>query len=649
MQSMTLKSKKLFKILLLFPLWLATVGGLESCQWADPVLKTLKNCTLPTDINTNPDAADPKKYTFSLANATTDVKTVTWKVLSGSTVLVQSTLSAAQSYVYTASTNGSYTVSAEIETVCGEKKTFSKVITIKTCVQPTAIATTSVSNSTYTYSLTTTTPTDVKTVTWKVLNGSTTLVQEQRTDGSSFNYTFTSSGNYTVSADIETICGEKITRTLAATISVSVATQAPSKIWDKTFGGSGSDYPWATVATADGGFVIAGESISNISGEKSENGRGESDYWIIKINANGQKVWDKTFGGSGSDSPSAIVATIDGGFVIGGYSYSNISGDKSENSKGSLDYWIVKLNSNGQKVWDKTIGGNKGDWASDIIVTTDGSIVIGGYSNSNISGDKSENSKGLFDYWIVKLNSNGQKIWDETIGGDVSDILSTIVATNDGGFVLGGGSESNISGDKSENSKGDSDYWVVKLNSNGQKIWDKTFGGSRRDAIANPAALTIIVTTDGGIVIAGFSNSNVSGDKSENSRGDSDYWIVKLNSNGQKIWDKTFGGGDLDIPTTIIATTDGSFVIGGYSYSNISGDKSENSKGSLDYWIVKLNSNGQKIWDKTLGGAGSDNVATIIATTDGSFVIAGGSASNISGDKSENSRGGNDYWVVKVK
>jgi hypothetical protein len=641
---MTLKSNKLFKIfLLLSPLWAATVAGLESCQWTDPVLKTLKNCTLPTDINIVTDAVDPKKYTFSLASTTTDVKTVTWKVLSGSTVLVQSTLTSAQSYAYTASTNGSYTVSAEIETVCGEKKTLSKAITIKTCVQPTAIATTSVSNNTYTYSLTTTTPADVKTVTWKVLSGTTSLVQEQRTNAGSFNYTFASSGSYTISAEIETICGEKVTRTLVATISVSVATQAPTKIWDKTFGGSSNDNLKTIIATSDGGFLLGGSSVSSISGEKSEINKGKSDYWVVKINSNGQKIWDRTYGGNDEDILNDLVPTSDGGFLLVGESSSNISGDKSENSKGMQDYWVIKINSNGQKVWDKTYGGSQTDICTKIILTTDGNFLLGGYSFWKASGDKSEDGRGYSDYWVLKINNSGQKIWDRTFGGSEMDELRTMSATTDGGFVIAGSSSSGIANDKFENSRGNFDYWVVKINANGQKMWDRTFGGADFDF------LTDIKSTDNGFILGGYSRSNNSGDKTENSRGNLDYWVVKINAESQKIWDKTLGGNLFDVGGSVAVTQDGDCLICGGSSSNISGDKSDNSKGNDDYWIIKINSNGQKIWDKPFGGSNIDSASTIVGTTDGGFVIAGISYSNISGDKSENSRGGSDYWVVKVK
>ncbi len=418
-----------------------------------------------------------------------------------------------------------------------------------------------------------------------------------------------------------------------------------TKVWDKTLGGSGTEgsYAPSIINTSDGGIVIAGTSSSPASGDKSENSKGGQDYWVVRLNANRQKVWDKTIGGSGDDFASSIIATSDGGFIIAGTSLSPASGDKSENRIGGMDYWVIKLNANGQKIWDKTIGGDYIDILSSLCNTPDGGVVIAGWTSSSAYGDKSENSKGWYDYWIVKLNANGQKVWDRTIGGSESDYPTSVIATADGGFVIAGYSNSPASGDKSENSKGDSDYWIVKLNANGQKIWDKTIGGSGLDKTPS-----VVASSDGGFIIAGTTLSPVSGDKSENNKGEEDYWIVKLNANGQKIWDKTIGGSGQDISESIIATSDGGFVIAGSSKSPISGDKSENTQWNHDYWIVKINANRQKVWDKTIGGIYTDWRTSVIATANGDIVIAGLSNSGVSDDKSENSKGGDDYWIVKL-
>ncbi|MBL0343181.1 MAG: hypothetical protein IPP71_21350 [Bacteroidetes bacterium] len=170
---------------------------------------------------------------------------------------------------------------------------------------------------------------------------------------------------------------------------------------------------------------------------------------------------------------------------MGGYSNSNISGDKTENGIGDADYWIVK-----QIVWElywqNTIGGSEGDYLECVIQSTDGGYILGGWSHSNISGDKTENSNGGYDYWIIKADSLGDIQWQNTIGGNEVDRLYSLQQTTDGGFILGGMSDSNISGDKTENSIGSSDYWIVKITENYNLIHGKTFADLNSNQTQEP-------------------------------------------------------------------------------------------------------------------------------------------------------------------
>ena len=173
--------------------------------------------------------------------------------------------------------------------------------------------------------------------------------------------------------------------------------------------------------------------------------------------------WQNTIGGSLPDYLNCMQQTSDGGFILAGSSQSGISGDKTEDSQGGSDYWVVKLDAFGNIQWQNSIGGNSDDYLTSIQQTIDGGYILGGYSNSGISGDKTENYQGLYDYWVVKLDATGNIQWQNTIGGNSWDELISIQQTNDGGYILGGHSSSGISGDKTENSQGDYDYWVVKL------------------------------------------------------------------------------------------------------------------------------------------------------------------------------------------
>ena len=431
---------------------------------------------------------------------------------------------------------------------------------------------------------------------------------------------------------------------VALTLSFRVR-ETSVEVSDKTIGGTGEDILFSSaLSMPDGGYMLAGRSSSNASGDKSENSRGSDDYWIVKTDAQYYKLWDKTFGGNGGDGLQNIVATSDGGWLLVGNSNSDISGDKSENSKGSTDYWIIKVDNQGNKVWDKTFGGSGIDLVYSAIAVSDGGYLLGGFSESDASGDKSENSLGSADYWILRIDNQGNKLWDKTFGGSGGDGIRNLIATSDGGWLLFGNSDSDISGDKSENSKGSGDYWVLKIDNRGNKIWDKTIGGSESDNLT-----FTILTADGGYLLAGYSHSNASGDKSENNRGNGDYWIVKLDAGFNKVWDKTFGGSNSDSPNAISKTSDGGYLVGGTSNSNASGDKSENGKGSWDLWVVKIDAGGNQVWDKTLGGSNSDELASIILTAHGNHIASGSSDSNASEDKSENSKGGYDYWIVELK
>lgn len=415
--------------------------------------------------------------------------------------------------------------------------------------------------------------------------------------------------------------------------------------WQKTYGGSGNDVLSKIVLSQDG-YIIGGFSNSNTSGEKNQNSRGLLDYWLLSLNQSGQIVWQRTLGGSLDDSLNAMCYTNDGGVIVGGVSYSNISGEKSQNSRGSGDYWILKLDVNGVIEWQKTIGGGNLDVLRSINQTSDGGFILGGTSNSDISGEKNDSSRGLSpsnDYWVIKTDAFGIIEWQKTIGGDGSDELACIKQTSDNGYILVGTSTSDANYDKTENSRGLYDYWIVRLDSSGLIEWQKTYGGSQEDY-----AQDVLASTDNGYYVGGFSYSGISGDKVETLRGVTDFWILKLDFFGAIVWQKTIGGSGADFLYSMLECSDNSVLLSGSSESSISGDKTEDSRGLSDMWLVKLNQSGSMIWQKTIGGSNVDNIFSIKKTSNDSYLLGGNSRSSISGEKSDNSRGETDYWLVKL-
>ncbi len=406
--------------------------------------------------------------------------------------------------------------------------------------------------------------------------------------------------------------------------------------WQNTIYKNGNGFAeeklFSVQQTADGGYILGGMEMGY-----------KWDYWIVKTNTAGITEWQNSIGGNFGDELYSVQQTTDGGYILGGHSLSLISGDKTENSIGGSDYWIVKTDSLGNIQWQNTIGGSSTDKLLSIQQTVDGGYIMGGYSSSNISGDKTENKIGYYDYWIVKVDAAGSIQWNNTIGGSDDDYLYSIRQTTDGGYILGGYSESNISGDKTENSIGGRDYWIVKTDATGNIQWQNTIGGNSGDQL-----YAIQQTTDGGYILGGLSASPISGDKTENSNGSIDYWIVKTDATGNIQWQNTIGGSSLDYLHSIQQTADGGYILGGYSYSNISGDKTENNNGDYDYWVVKTDASGNIQWQNTIGGGDRDHLRSIQQTADGGYILGGYSNSNISGDKTENCNGSYDYWIVKL-
>ncbi|HEX5150496.1 MAG TPA: T9SS type A sorting domain-containing protein [Parafilimonas sp.] len=286
--------------------------------------------------------------------------------------------------------------------------------------------------------------------------------------------------------------------------------------WQKSYGSSSYDGANSIQQTSDGGYVFAGWSEAN-DGDVTNN-HGSDDFWIVKLKNNGDIQWQKSYGGSNAEDANSIEQTSDGGYIVAGVSLSN-DGDVSghHGTPDYLDYWIIKLDSNGVLQWQKSYGGTDYDEAYSVQQTFDGGYIVAGYTASN-NGNVTGNH-GSQDYWILKLNSSGNIQWQKTFGGSDKDDATSIAQTSDSGYVIAGYAYSN-DGDVTNN-HGSDDFWIIKINKGGNIQWQKSYGGTDYDG-----ASSVQQTSDNGYIIGGSTDSD-DGDVTKN-QGNGDWWIVKL-------------------------------------------------------------------------------------------------------------------------
>lgn len=357
-------------------------------------------------------------------------------------------------------------------------------------------------------------------------------------------------------------------------------------------------------------------------------------FFITNLDAQVPSIqWEKRFGGTWFDRAESMDQTSDGGYILAGKSESN-DGNVSGNH-GLFDYWIVKLNSTGVLQWQKSLGGTLNDNAYSIQQTSDGGYIIAGESEST-NGDITGNLGG-YDGWIIKLSSSGTIEWQKSYGGMGNEGLNSIQQTLDGGYIVTGTTFSFLTG-----YHGAGDYWVLKLSATGTIEWQKLYGGSSSDL-----AFSVRQTSDTGYVIAGYTYSN-DGNVSGN-HGHYDFWIIKLSATGALQWQKTFGGTEEDNALDVIQTSDGGYLINGVTWSN-NGDVT-GFHGLYDYWVIKISSSGDLQWHKAMGGSSADASRSVIQTSDNGYIVIGDTASNngdVIGFHNALDPDFWDIWIVKL-
>jgi hypothetical protein len=368
---------------------------------------------------------------------------------------------------------------------------------------------------------------------------------------------------------------------------ISINAQAPDTLWIKTFGGSSWDNGWSIQQTDDFGYIISGATYSF--------GAGNSDVWLIKTDDAGENPFTKTFGGSNDDIGYSVQQTSDLGYIIAGKTFSF--------GAGLSDLYIVKTDAAGDYLSSKTFGGGDSDEARSIQVTNDNGFIIAGLTASFGAGSS--------DILLVKTDSGGDTIWTRTFGGTQGELGYSVQKTADNGYIVVGSTYSFGSGGL--------DVYLIRVNSFGDTVWTKTFGGSDDDE-----GYYVAMTSEGGYIICGYSNSFTAGAK--------DVFLIKTNSSGDTLCTKTFGGVGFDEGYSVQQTSDGGYIICGRTNSF--------GSSSYDLWLIKTNEYGDTIWTKTLGGSSYDYGNFVKRTSDNGYIICGTTGSFAAGYS--------NVWLIKT-
>jgi uncharacterized delta-60 repeat protein len=359
----------------------------------------------------------------------------------------------------------------------------------------------------------------------------------------------------------------------------------PDTLWTMTYGGIQDDYGRSVVQTTDGCFVIAGRTRSY--------GAGYTDVYLMKINANGDTLWTKTYGGISYDGAASVAETYDGGFIVAGWTESY--------GAGRYDVYLLRTDSNGDSLWTRFYGGTDWDCGTSVVQTTDGGFIATGYTDSGPGGR---------DVWVLRTDANGDTLWTRTYGGPYRDYGWSIIQLPDGGFIIAGDREW----------PGHCDVYLIRTDAYGDSLWTKTFGGNFDDA-----AHSIKQVSDGGFIIAGRYSYRTY---------NSDVCLIRIDCDGDILWQRTYGGEDWDYANSVIQIHDGGYVVVGATFSFASGD-------AADVYVVRTDSQGDSLWTTTFGEEPPDGAYDVVETQDGGYLVIGNTGSYGSG--------GRDVYVIRFE
>lgn len=364
--------------------------------------------------------------------------------------------------------------------------------------------------------------------------------------------------------------------------------QPPNTSWQKTYGGAESEHGNCVRQTSDGGYIIAGWTdtydIDWI------------DAWLVKTNSSGDTLWTKTFGGNSEDKFNEIRQTTDDGFVI--------VGTTGSFGAGLDDVWLIKTDQYGNQQWAKTYGANGQDRGNSVYQTIDGGYIITGSSKD--FGTTYDN------LYLIKTTSSGNIVWTKKYGGPSWDSGNSVQETNDGGYI--------IAGRTSSFGAGYQDVWLIKTNALGDTLWTKIFSGTDYDG-----ANSIQQTSDNGFIIAGFKDSYGPNKK--------DLWLIKTDEFGNLLWENSYGGSDDDEAYSVQQTSDGGYILAGYTESY--------GAGLDDVWLLKTNAYGDSVWSKVFAGSYNESGNSVQQTSDGGYIVTGYTSTYGSGSA--------DIWLIKTE
>lgn len=386
------------------------------------------------------------------------------------------------------------------------------------------------------------------------------------------------------------------------------------------------------VPISDGYLVVAQYEKPDSSYPSSNS---TTDVWLLKLDNSGNVLWGKFFGGSSGDGPSRLVASSDGYFYIINATSSEDGDVTYDPYPESIDFWIIRIDSVGNKIWDKMVGGSCREYVMDGVATSDGGVVAMGFTCS-ADGDVTYNFGG-FDIWAFKLDSTGNKKWNFTLGSSGLEIGYSVLQTSDGGYLLCGMGMINTDGNiecvpHSDRYEG----LLVKLDSNGVMQWQRCYGGSEDDGIKTLCEINdgyilvgITASDDGDMAGAGYHYGlDHIGNKTY------DIWISRVDLYGNIIWQKCFGGSGYDSPNRILKTGNNLFIFG--ITSSFDGDVSGNHSLSVYYdeiWVLKVSSSGTLLWQRCIGGKASEYISSgVVQKSDSTWVVAASAQGTSTGD-----------------